>query len=771
MTVLANRSRTLLAAWLASTMLAIPAAHAADAAQDQPAAAPAPAPTGQISDIIVTASRRTQNLQKVAAAVQVIDGSALKNLALQNAGQIFADTPSIQATGQPGGFSVDVRGLGGDLPAGSTQGSSAVVFDGVYNINSQATTVGFFDVNRIEVSPGPQSTRYGPNADGGIINVYSNDPVLGRLGASGAITLGDYALVRGEAMINVPLGQDLALRVAGAFVTRGSYFTPAEGEQRAQSIRAKLLYKPSDDLSLKLGYEMDHIGGAGNGSNVFPVFTNKVAVYSGDSINNYSNPWATPGFEPYNPENINNASIYQHTLTANASYQFSKALALDVEGSYVKMTGGETGTIYLPPWNITTEPGPPVFTGAQMNEFSPFHQFTGEVRLHNGAGSKVVWDLGYYHWNYLWGYSLSGAGFLDFTTVTTTTAQNAVYGEVTYPLTDRLRVTGGLRNSWDHRTFQFTNNGALVVDNSGANTFPINFSHFDYRGGLEFDVAPRSMAYATISTGYRPGGYSGYSAASGGPLPFQSEVNTAEEIGLKNRFFGNRLQVNFDVFHYNISNYQDLDKYSGFVPSTGGAACSNGDPRISCLVPTFGVLAYTWGAETQIRAMLTPDDAVHLNATWLDSRFSKHQKSCATVGLTAAALTMTCPDGYNDQVTGALAFYDIAGAVQPHSPKFSMTIGYDHTFHLGGRGTLAVGGSGFYSAGYWVNPVEDAALYGYQPSYWLGEFHARIATVDDRYSISAYIRNVSNYAVKQSVLPATSIGDPRTFGFTLGAKY
>jgi|GEM_PF-1439769 len=759
-----TRSIRLGAALLAGTMLGAPLAHAADAE-------PAAAGSGQIGEIIVTAARHEQSLQKVSAAIQVIDGSTIKDLALQNVGEIFSDTPSIQATGQPGGFSVDVRGMGGDLPAGSTQGSTAVVFDGVYNINSQGTTVGFFDVNRVEVSPGPQSTRFGPNADGGVVNIYTNNPKLDRLEASATLTLGNYSLVRGEAMVNLPLGHDLALRVAGAFLTRGSYFTPAEGEQRGQSIRTKLLYKPDSDFSMQLSYQMDHIGGAGNGSNVFPVFTNKVAVYSGDSINNGSNPWDAPGMEPYNPDNINTADIYQHTFIANGSYQFSKAVVLDVEASYIKMTGGETGTINLPPWNITTEPGPPVFSGAQMNEFAPFHQFTGEVRFHNGAGSKVIWDLGYYHWNYLWGYSLSGAAFLDFETVTTTTSQNAFFGEATYPVNDRLRLIGGLRQSWDDRTFQFTNNGTLVTAASGQQTFPKSFSHFDYRAGVEYDLAPTSLAYATISSGYRPGGYSGYSSATGGPIAFQSEVNTGFEFGLKNRFLDNHLQVNLDAFHYNISNYQDLDKYSGFVPSTGGSPCGNGDPRIACLVPTFGVGANTWGAEAQIRAQFTRSDMVHLNATWLDAKFNKKQGSCATVGLTAAAQAMTCPDGYNDQVSGALLFYDIAGAVQPHSPTFSMTAGYDHTFDLSSSTSLMVGGSAFYSTGYWVNPVEDAEGYGYQPAYWLGEFHARLSLPGNRLSVAAYVRNVGNYAVKQSVLPATSIGDPRTFGVTFGVKY
>ena len=109
--------------------------------------------------------------------------------------------------------------------------------------------------------------------------------------------------------------------------------------------------------------------------------------------------------------------------------------------------------------------------------------------------------------------------------VTTTTSTNALYGEATIPLTDTFRIIGGLRESWDHRTFDFNNAGTITP------TFGINFSHFDYRAGVEYDVAPRSMLYATVSSGYRPGGLSAFNPVTNAPNSFQSEVTTAFEIG------------------------------------------------------------------------------------------------------------------------------------------------------------------------------------------------------------------------------------------------
>jgi iron complex outermembrane receptor protein len=73
-------------------------------------------------------------------------------------------------------------------------------------------------------------------------------------------------------------------------------------------------------------------------------------------------------------------------------------------------------------------------------------------------------------------------------------------------------------------------------------------------------------------------------------------------------------------------------------------------------------------------------------------------------------------------------------------------------------------------SGYWVNPVQDIDLYGYQPAYITGGLTGKFTSPSGRYSLSAYVKNINNYAVKQSVLPATALGDPRTFGVTLGAK-
>jgi len=729
------------------------------------------AESGVLEEVVVTAARHEQNLQKVSSAVQVVSGELISNEGLTNIAQIVSDLPSVQATGQPGGFSINVRGQGGDLPAGSTQGSVALEFDGVYNINSQGTTVGFFDVDRIEVLPGPQSTRYGPDADGGVVNVITRNPQIGSWSGSGSLTLGDYGLVRTELAQDIALGSSAALRISGATLNRSSYFTdPAEGNVRAQSVRAKFLYQPSDALAIRLGAQVDHIGGTGNGSNVFPVFTNKVPVYPDDTINDQSNPWQ--GYP-----NIANteADIRQNTFTGGFTWDLSRAAVMDLLSSYTTLSGDETACLYAPPWSVTGG-GPFPICGARLHEFDPFHQFTSELRLHNGPESKIIWDLGLYHWDYLLANYAEDALFFSGPPVTTTTRTDAIYGEITYPVTDALRLIAGLRESRDHRTFNFNNGGTLT------GFFDYNLNHFDYRAGAELDLSVESMAYLTVSTGYRPGGLSGYSNILGSALPpFAAEKNTAIELGIKNRFLENRVQLNADLFYYDQIGYQNLDRYTGFsVPDVSGVGthvCGNPDLNTypGCVTPTWNAKAHALGFETQAKASLSASDVLTFNATWLDAKFDSKQGTCATVGIDASipgyAGPGLCYDAYNDQATDALKVFVLNGIVQPHLPKFSGNLDYKHSFHFVSGSELTLGGSVFYSTGYWLNPVHDDQHYGYQPGYTLENASLSFTPARGPWTVGAYVHNISDYAVKASVLPATSLGDPRTVGLVIGLKW
>jgi len=727
------------------------------------------------NDIIVTAARHSQSLQKVSATVDVLGGSDLSQTATVNMTQALSSTPGVNTTTQPGGTAINIRGLGADTPTGTTQGSVALEFDGVYNIIALGTQTGLFDVNRIEVLKGPQGTRYGPNAEGGVVNVISNDPELGDWSGKAQITVGNYGLIRGELAQNLALGERVALRLSGAAIHRSSYYTPSASNNVAQSARVKLLAEPTDDLTVKLTYQYDHIGGTGQGSEAgYPIIISKVAPYSGDSINDSGNPWHksdTCGTDSDGDTvcpSDNKSDVTSQTFSVGVSYNVADGVVLDATGAYMKISGSDYScTDSGPPWatNGTT-------TCGHVYSYAPFNQYTAEVRLHSDADSQIQWNLGYYFWDYRqtkWDDAFQSVdGKLGGTQNGTRT--NALFGEASYPLTGSLRLIGGARYSWDRR---------LLKPAGVATVYTANLSHFDFRAGEEYDISPDLMQYFTISSGYRPGGIT-YNGSKGTASVFKSEETTAYEFGLKNKFLDGRLTLNVSAFYYDQNNYQDIDSYAGYDVTLTGASsagavgdtytCQNGGNQpAECSLPTFNIKnAYNIGLEWQARLMATPDDTFGFNGTFMKARFNKQQGTCATI---AAPTAEGCWIGYNDQSTNALLFYNLAGTTQPHSPTLSMSVSYEHTFHLASGAKISVGGDAFHSSSYWVHPVHDAAKYGFQPGYWQENLNAGFSTSNERISVNAFVKNLSNYAVKQSTLPATTIGDPRTYGVSVGVNW
>lgn len=764
-------------AW--SALLASPAL-----AQNQPPAAghdqpPAASPDSKggskgLGEIIVTAARQSQNLQKVSQSVSVVPGGKISQQGLGNIAQILDDIPSLQTTAQPQGYSINIRGQGGD---GLPEGAVALEFDGVYSVNVLSTTIGFFDIDRVEVLPGPQSTRYGPSSDGGVVNIISKDPVMGSWDGNASATIGNYGLVRTELAQNIPITDKLALRVAGTTINRGSYFTPATSNNIGQAGRIKLLYKPNDDLTIGLKYEINHVGGTGIGYGISggpPVMFSQVTAYLGDSINrNGKDPWhqgdtTTNGIA----DSDSHANLIQHSLGGNISYRINSAIAVDEIASWGKIVG-------------TVNECSDSFGPGQVNSphscylshpDGPYRQFSNETRLHNTAGSKVKWNLGYYHYAYTYasyGPHDTTYGTQGFNNLVT----DAFFGEVTYPVSDTFRLIAGARESLNSRKVNFGYNNGDPTPN-----FTKKFRHFDYRAGLEYDAAPASMVYATVSSGYRPGGLGSYTGTPGNYVAqsYSNEVTTSFELGSKNRFLDNRLQVNADIFYYIQKGIQDTDRYDGVTFNLNGAtvACGNADApgvvnsffHVECQAPVLSLNAHEIGVEGQIIYKLTSDDQISFNATYLKATFDKNQTSCATLGLGTIPAGV-CANGYtspnlNDPQTPM--YFNVNGLVEPHSPKFVATASYRHTFHFGGY-DLSAGGGAFYTTGYYNSPVEIA--YSFQPQYITGAVDVNFGPRQGRWTLSGYIRNVSDYAVKIATFPSTEIGDPRTYGATLKVNW
>jgi iron complex outermembrane recepter protein len=691
----------------------------------------------ELEEVIVTAQRREENVQKTPMNITVVSGRDIQEQGLNNMEQILSNLPGVSVQGQVRGFNPSIRGLGTDLPPGSSQGTVATELDSVYDIRAESGRIGYFDLARVEVLSGPQGTLYGVNSDGGVVNIISNNPTLAKVQISGQLQFGNYDLLRTEAMINVPLGATQALRFAGATIKRKGYLDTGASDEDGQGARLKYLWQPSDKLSLLLGGEFSMLGGKGAGSVNQYVDGNATQQFFNGNFVTVPTPWTSSTSPFYGPQ-----------FSASGTPCFSDACQKDSYRSN-KFWGnlqwdlGVVNVQFIPSYKInhdeTTACGMgPCSAGADPDFLL---QRSQELRISNRTGSRYNWTIGGYHWDYAQK-TLGGPGGPNGVTVYQ--KSDGVFADATIPFSDTVRGRIGGRSTRDWK-------------NANNVPAPARFTHFDYRVGVEYDVRPQSMLYAIVATGYRPGGFNNPPVAN-----YKNEEVTDLEIGAKNRFLGDRLQLNVDAFYYKFKNYQLLDFYQA-----AGNYCFPFDPRNPpfAFPPTVNLDAKNMGLDAALSWRVTDADTLNVSLAYLDAKFTSKATIFYNTINSCAAFNANPGANPNQQVT--VGSYVIDGAPQPRAPKISTTISWEHNFRFANGMSLAARPVVHFQDSSYVHPVEYNV--SFQPAYTTYELSATLSPEDGRWTVAAWGRNLGNKAIKQSLFPMT-LNEPRTFGVTLSAR-
>ncbi|HWI86772.1 MAG TPA: TonB-dependent receptor plug domain-containing protein, partial [Sphingomonas sp.] len=213
-------------------------------------------------EIIVTAERRQQSVQTIPIAVSAISGAALAKDNVVQVNDLQRVTPSL--TVQDAGITkfINIRGVGLNGSAPGLSSGVSYHIDGLFTRELGLSTP-YYDIERIEVLRGPQGTLAGQNATGGAIFVVTKTPDLGEVSGAGAISYASYDHVTADAALNLPAGEMVALRVAGYYESRDSFFDNyltgsttksnfQPGNLERFALRGSLLFKPTDTLSVML---------------------------------------------------------------------------------------------------------------------------------------------------------------------------------------------------------------------------------------------------------------------------------------------------------------------------------------------------------------------------------------------------------------------------------------------------------------------------------------------------------------------------------------
>lgn len=528
--------------------------------------------TLMLEEVVVTAQYREESLAKTPISMTAITADELDRGNLQQINDILDDVPGVTlARGAAGSF-FTVRGISSIQGGGEIDPGIAFNVDGIYNPFSSAALMSFFDVNRVEVLRGPQGTLYGRNAIAGVVNVLTNDPRFDGFSGNARVGYGNHGAVTLMSAANLPVTQDVAIRVVGNYQTRDGYLANGNDDLNTMSWRAKLLARPTDTLTLGLTFDTGRYWGNGTGMAA-------IKPYADD-------PWeGLPDLAP----------------------PFQRVDAYGYSG-LVQWDAGPVTVTYIPAYKSNDWDNQATSGAFVSRTYIYDTQQTHELRVSsNDPGARLNWQGGAFYYD---ANNRKGLNF-PFATIRqkVVTESVAAFAQTDYSLADRTRLTAGLRFTRDSKTEDgenYTASGVLLGEVRDVNS---TWNSWTYKLGVEQDILESSMLYGNVSTGFKAGGIS---LSIGPEGSFDPEKLTAYQVGMKNRLLDGRLSIDSELYYYDYSNYQAA--YTSLNPAFGG------NIRI---IANAGA-AKIKGGEIESSFRFTRNDMLSASVSYIEGKFGTY---------------------------------------------------------------------------------------------------------------------------------------------------
>lgn len=725
--------------------------------------------SGGIGEIVVTAERRESSVQRTSIPIEVFNADSLGKSGVSQATDLGRLTAGVQIGAIGATPQVYIRGVG---DFGSTAVSNpAVAFnvDGVYVGRTQSVNGTFFDIERIEVLKGPQGTLYGRNASGGAINIITAKPKLGSIAGNANLEVGNYGKVLVDGALSLPIGDTFAVRAAGQFVRRDGYTSQGLDDDRHESARLQAYWKPSDTFNLLLGADYSHFGGHGAGSVLHPKLPGTspwTDLTDALVAPLYAAGTPAPGFivQPSVTRATQDLEFWSVHAEANVELGFAK---LTVLPAYRKAE-----------MQYTAYPTFEYRVGQFLGPFGTVpetsKQTSLEVRLGNDSAGGVKWVLGgYFYDEKQTSDSAVFSGFIQnaYIKAALSTRSYAAFGQATVPIVPKVRLIVGGRYTYDRRTAEKIDRYTLFPSLTcpvAATPICLNeslagekaFKNFSWKVGVEGDIGPRSMAYATASRGFKSGGYSLIGSLTPGstePSSYRPEILTAYEVGVKNRFLDNKLQVNLEAFYWDYKDHQE-----SFVTVSGTG-------NVGQIFQNAGK-ARQYGFDLDVVAQPWAGGTLSFSVEYLNSKYTEFAYNAPAAfiapGSTACATT---PTGTVSAV-GPLLRIDCSGFEVTRAPKWSGNASYAHQFVLGDGSKIDAQASMTFASSRWLAPEFVPVERG--EGYVTVDANISYTLANTDLSITAFVRNLTNEAVYTGAIQSpfipgivgANIAPPRTYG-------
>lgn len=703
--------------------------NAASLPPDAAAPASEPQAAGGLGEIIVTAQRRSENLQNVPIAVTAISADTLAAKGVTDTKLLATTVPSLTFTTQANLASPRIRGVGTAIAGAGNENPISTYVDGVYIATAGASVLSFNNISQVAVLKGPQGTLFGRNATGGLIQITTRDPSQTFSGNADASfgnhdTYGANLYVTGG--LTTGLAADLAVHFKDQTDGFGKNLFNGEdvNKSRDVSVRSKIQAKPDDRTIATLILDYENTRSSTPAYRVIDgelPLDGKLFVGGKFDANN-------------NVQPLSRIEQYGAALNASRDLGFAKL---------VSITAYRVSNFHT---IFDSDGQPEDYISADVKE--PGRQFSQELQLISPGGGRFSWQVGaYYFWardGFLPGVvRLPLFGIVSNVITKQRTRSIAGYAQGTYKFDDLTSLTLGIRLT--HETKYIDGSGTTDVIGTpiaipaGPYSGKTSVTRPTWRIALDHKLDANVLVYASYNRGFKSGGFDPSSTASASA--FKPEVLDAYEVGLKSELFDRKIRLNAAGFYYDYRNIQLNSFRNGLTSIYNGKS------------------AKIYGLDLDITAAPTRNLTLTGGLSLLHDRF----------GDFPITQTATLPTG------GLTALPDESakGKRLQNTPDWQLNAGIQYRIPLT-EGSILLSAD-FFHSGRWYSTPENRL---FQSSYNLVNASATWAIgASQRLSLQLWGRNLGNVAyadqltIQVPVADFVTMAEGRTFGGTLGVKF
>jgi iron complex outermembrane receptor protein len=715
----------------------------------------------QISDIVVTATRKETKLQSTPVAVSVIGEEFRKTQNVITTRDLAGQIPGLYTA--PSGITpltntFFIRGIGNSDPIFDP--TVGVYIDDVYLPRAINGMSDLTDVERVEVLRGPQGTLFGANSAGGAIRYVTRTPT-DKFEANGDVGYGNYNTVNTHGYVAgalVPGLVDASLAIAHD-QHDGYTWNPSQQDhvnnQNTTGGRIKLLFTPSSKLKITLSADgtIDHSQAAQyvpttyNATN--PALSGLGAItggtlYSPTSFSAYEPNVSYAGRYPINRSHSGGITArIDYALGSHLSLHSISALRAFNQAPVNYNNDGQNRLPYSAAQPRTVDLSDNYITYRE-------HEFTQELQL-QGNWDRFDFTGGLYYLfenfasnriGYVTGLPQSNTALpaAPFDQIGDTRSRNySAYLQGNYHLTDKLTITAGGRYIIEHRAFTFAGlnddldgnpidpalypqvltGGAIPSLGVNVAATQVNFNNstvlnsktwrnFTPKAGISYQITPTAFAFFDYAKGFDAGGFNNRALTLATALPYDPETVNTYEAGFKTDWFDHRLRVNATGFYNDYSNLQTA--VSAFSPISGTYVSTRGN------APS----AHTDGFELETAAQPTGNLALAFNVTYLQTRY----------------------DNYSAPSYGTVPAYSYTGKQFTGQPQWQYFASATWSIPVSSYGTIKLGASGNYQTSLFSDTLNSSqyriAAHGYANAF------VDFQTADQHWDFTLTARNIGN---------------------------